>query len=142
MTTMRTFKYRMDLPPTANHMFISVGRRRVLSPHYRRYREYYGLQLPNAVGEPFDCLVGVTIWVHERAKKDGTANLRHRRDIDNYIKPTLDTLQAGRVFEDDCQVEQVHCLRRGPAANPYIRVVVAEYMADLLPESFEEGAIG
>lgn len=37
---------------------------------------------------------------------------RRRRDMDNTLKALQDSLQHGKVYEDDCQISVLHMFRR------------------------------
>jgi crossover junction endodeoxyribonuclease RusA len=51
---------------------------------------------------------------------------RRKRDLDNLLKVTLDALQAGRMFADDAQVDELSIARRAVVAGGSILVKIRE----------------
>jgi crossover junction endodeoxyribonuclease RusA len=59
---------------------------------------------------------------------------RRRRDLDNLLKPTLDALQHGGVYEDDSQIDLLLVRRREPdRPDGHVAVHVAPLPLDRCP---------
>lgn len=82
------------VPPTANHLFATVGKIRVRSKQYRAWREFAQWQLkaqfPKWTDKP------VCVEYEMRRPRAGA-------DIDNRAKPIGDAL-TGIVLKDDSQI--------------------------------------
>lgn len=50
-----------------------------------------------------------------------------RRDIDNCAKLILDSLQAARVYENDCQIKQLVMTMYDKSLNPGAQITIYEY---------------
>ena len=50
---------------------------------------------------------------------------RRRRDLDNLKKALLDALTHARVWQDDCQVDDLRVVRRAPIKNGHVIVHVS-----------------
>lgn len=118
----------LPFPPTTNNLFVTVGRRRVISKPYRLWRER------------------ATRWLHDQAPAilTGPVTLdivfgapdRRRRDLSNYQKGLEDLLVACGVIEDDSFIKR-GSQRWGPHPGAHLRLGVytlamqAEDMAGL-----------
>lgn len=47
------------------------------------------------------------------------------RDLDNYMKATLDSITKSGLWEDDSQIDQLH-IYRGEVANGSVRIEICE----------------
>jgi len=97
-------------PPTANHLTMTVGRRRVKT---KKHREY--------VAKVRACVF------EQKIKSFGSERLRisihafppdkRKRDIDNLFKAVLDGLSYACVFDDDSQIDRLsierHAVEKG-----------------------------
>lgn len=83
---------RVDLPPSVNNLFATVGRRRVKTKKYKTW-------LANAVAalvelrNPKEFPVGVVVHV--------VGKVNAARDLDNLLKPIADAMVAAGVLPDD-----------------------------------------
>lgn len=97
----------LPYPPSANRYWRSIGRGRVLiSEEGRRFHALVAaewLAHPKR-HPPLEGRVGVRIAWHVPD--------RRRRDIDNVLKPSLDSLKHAGVYVDDSQIDDLH-IRRG-----------------------------
>lgn len=82
----------LPIPPSANALFIAVGRRRVKSKPYTAWIAQAGLMLNLSGMKPVSAPVRVSIRV-------GRCN--RARDLDNAIKPTVDLLVRHGIIPDD-----------------------------------------
>ena len=99
--------FTFDFPPSVNTHWRTYRGRMILSERGRDYRAAVceTLSRYESADWPLTGRLGVYI-VLQRGD-------RRKYDIDNYVKPILDALQAGGVIEDDEQVDEIE-LRRGP----------------------------
>ena len=119
-------RIRLELPypPSANKMWRAVnvgGRvRNILSREGRAYR---ASAVPAVAAQVAGVakIAGDAIVFIEMLPPD-----RRRRDLDNIIKPVLDTLTKGGVWSDDYQVVEIHAVRSAPCAHGKIIVEVHE----------------
>ncbi len=96
-------------PPTTNHLFATVGRRRVKTSAYNAYlRKCQDWVLEYAIPRFTFAkqALSVTIICHAPTKRP--------YDIDNRAKATLDALQACGIIESDAWVNQLNMVRGSP----------------------------
>lgn len=101
-------------PPTINHIY-SRGKHGVyLKPHVKAYREicYWQLSAFNTktvisamATNVINARIKLTIKVYFPDKR--------RRDLDNILKATLDTLVYCKVIDDDSLIEELHVIKAG-----------------------------
>jgi len=90
----------LDIPPSVNHYWMTSGKRRYLSTEGRAWKELVSvcLRVPSI---PLDR------WIHFDSPLEMEVTFtfpdNHRRDIDNYLKGTLDAL-TGILYKDDSQI--------------------------------------
>lgn len=110
--------FTIPLPPTANHIWKSSGKRRFLSSEYRAFKGMVAL-----------------IVKRERVPRFGGKRMavavelcfpnRRRCDISNRVKALEDALTEAGVWDDDSQVDQLH-VRRGEIVKGGCAVVTLE----------------
>lgn len=115
--------FELDLPPSSNGRLIPTIRRGrpslVMAPAYRQWLDYAVRALTEGQPDDWEPFSGPVCCLVEVRFPD-----RHRRDIDNLLKPLNDALTQARVWEDDSLVS-VEVIRRGPVEKPGImRVAV------------------
>ena len=109
----------LPLPPTANHYWTPVIRKRravlTMSGEGRKYKAHAHLII--AAQQP--PMLSGEVWVR------GTIFFARRGcDVDNRIKPTLDSLK-GVVYADDVQIGRVGPFDRGlDPKNPRVELVI------------------
>jgi Holliday junction resolvase RusA-like endonuclease len=60
---------------------------------------------------------------------------KRTRDIDNTIKPLLDAMEHAGVYENDCQINQLHVVRKDPIKGGACAVVIT---ANTLPSGIAQ----
>ena len=98
---MTEWVFRLPVPPSLNNLFVNVpGVGRVKGKKYTAWisvaRQWLLTQKRPA--EPISYICGVDIQVPRSKRK---------ADIDNRIKPVLDTLRSSRILKDDSLVQRV-----------------------------------
>ena len=93
-------------PPSVNHAFATVGRRRVLSQKGRDYRDSVAKRVlmdrwQNAFGLHDEITVKIVAYPPDK----------RRRDLDNSMKAVLDALQTAGVYPDDSQIVSLSIIR-------------------------------
>ena len=93
----------------------------MLSKEARKYRtqaaQYCLLQ--NAAGLRLRERLDVTLEL--------TAPTKRACDVDNYQKPTLDSLTSAGVWLDDSQIDRLETIRRTPAKPGWVRVHIRPF---------------
>lgn len=96
-TPATSFFLRLPVPPSTNHLFATIGRRRVKSQKYKAWLTEAGWEV---VRRRPDRLLGRVNFSMEVPR-----NLR--RDLDNFLKAPLDLLVEHSLIEDDSKVERI-----------------------------------
>jgi len=104
----------LPYPPSINHYWRRIGSRTLISRSGRVFR-----------AEVFSILNG-----QRRPKMLGRLEVevdlyppdRRRRDVDNILKPLLDSLQHGGIYVDDSQIDELHIHRRECVPGGCVRV--------------------
>lgn len=110
-------------PPTANHLTMTVGKRRVKTKKHRDYCESVRYCVLAQRIKPFgDDRLNVTI---EAFPPD-----RRRRDIDNLFKAVLDGLGYAGVYDDDSQIDHLSITRLGIVRGGSVFVTVSKRDAE------------
>lgn len=107
----------LPYPPSANRYWRNYSGRTVVSAEAKAYKEQVAL-IANLsdLGSPLEGDVEITIHVYRPAK---------RRDLDNNLKVTIDSLQ-GILYENDSQICILHAYRHEDKNNPRVEVFVKE----------------
>lgn len=95
----------MPWPPTANTYWRRVGPKTLISQVGRKYRRTIK-QL--ALAERWPQFGKQRVWVYIGAWPPDN----RRRDLDNLLKATLDSLEHAGVFDDDGQIDMISIERR------------------------------
>lgn len=113
----RSVRLTLPWPPSANHYYRCYQSRAILSEEGREYRAAALAALADWKRPPIDrpCRVCITTFAPDN----------RRRDIDNRIKSTTDSLQHCGVVENDALFDDVRIIR-GPVCpeNPRVEVVI------------------
>lgn len=113
---MRT--YELPFPPSTNHFQGQRNGKRFLSAKTKLFRLQVSEEVSKSNLAPLAQALEVFIALYPPDKR--------KRDIDNYIKQTLDALQHAGVFEDDSQIYHLDIIRRQPIKGGKCKVVILE----------------
>jgi Holliday junction resolvase RusA-like endonuclease len=83
--------YAITPPPSVNNLYPTIRGRRVKSSQYRAWLSEAGWQLKAQQAKPIRGPVEISIIVPDN----------NRRDLDGYLKPTLDLLVSHGIIEGD-----------------------------------------
>ena len=121
------FKLELPWPPSMNSYWraIPMGKiaRNILSKAGRTYRERAMAAIIESGhhGKGLDGKVSLSLILSAPDKR--------RRDLDNFLKPVLDALTHGKVYEDDYQVDELRVVR-GPIVPKGIVMVELRPVVD------------
>ena len=114
----------LPFPPSVNHYYRRVGQRTLISREGRKYRRAIcgllalgggsGIRRPPAGGR-----IALAM--------DAFPPDRRRRDLDNLLKCTQDSLAHAGVFEDDHQIDLLAVARREPVKGGKIAIQIDEF---------------
>ena len=118
----------LPYPPSVNHYWRHVGPRTLISREGRTFRTNVCALLGG--GGPRRPPAGGRIAL----AMDAFPPDARRRDLDNLLKPTLDALQHGGIYEDDSQIDLL-IVRRCDTDRPrgHIEVSVSELPLERCP---------
>lgn len=105
-------KINLPYPPSSNRYWRSFRGRVVVSEEARAYKDAVGLLANVANLQPITGEVILSIHIRRPAK---------RRDIDNHLKVTIDSLQ-GYLYKNDSQIVELHAIMVDDKHNPGITV--------------------
>jgi crossover junction endodeoxyribonuclease RusA len=97
--------FTLPWPPSVNHYYAVVRGRKIMSAAGRSYRTAASMDL---------------FMQHVPAQRAGSRLAlrivafppdRRARDLDNLLKPLLDSLTAARIIEDDGMIDDLHIIR-------------------------------
>lgn len=113
----------LPYPPSANRYYRHVGPRVLISKAGREYRRAIcGLLAPGSGGirkPPFGGRIALAM--------DAFPPDRRRRDLDNLLKCTQDSLAHAGVFEDDSQIDLLVVARRELVKGGKIAIRIDEF---------------
>jgi len=117
-------KLTLPFPPSVNHYYRRGGPRTLISREGREYRtKVCGLLTPadgNGIRKPPS---GGRIAL----AMDAFPPDRRRRDLDNLLKCTQDSLAHAGVFEDDGQIDLLIVARRKPVPRGQVVIRIDEF---------------
>ena len=105
------FETELPWPPSANRYYRSIvinkAPRVLISREGRTWRQLVALKLArHKEGPLFKERLAVEIIAYPPD--------RRRRDLDNLLKPLVDSLEHARLFENDWQIDDLHIRREAP----------------------------
>lgn len=92
-----SFFLRLPVPPSTNHLYATIGRKRVRSQKYKAWLSEAGWEI---VRRRPNRLIG-------RVNFSMAVPRNLRRDLDNFLKAPLDLLVEHSLIEDDSKVERI-----------------------------------
>ena len=98
-------EFEIPWPPSVNRYYRHVGPRVLISREGRKYR----MMTVSRLGGRFPKLTGPLRLSAEFYPPDA-----RRRDLDNLLKCTQDSLQAAGLFEDDSQIKSLRLDMKEP----------------------------
>jgi crossover junction endodeoxyribonuclease RusA len=122
LTTLQTplkFTVTLPWPPSANTYWRRNGSRYFINPKGVLFRELVVYKLA-AYRNYFSDHHRVSIEIKAYPPD------RRRRDLDNLLKVTADSLQHAGIFKDDSQIDKI-LIERQPLLNGEIVLTVSEY---------------
>ena len=105
---------RLPLPPSTNNLYISVGKKRIVSPKYRAWREEAGEML--IAQKPRSVLGDYDLWLYVEWPD------KRKRDLDNAIKAVSDLLVSHQLVEDDSRCQALPIYRSIQGRECTVRV--------------------
>jgi crossover junction endodeoxyribonuclease RusA len=117
----------LPYPPSVNHYWGVSGKQRFLGKKGKEFRQAVAeacldLEVKTMEG---NVSVFVALWPPDK----------RTRDIDNTIKPLLDAMEHAGVYENDCQINQLHVVRKDPIKGGACAVVIT---ANTLPSGIAQ----
>ena len=107
---------QLPFPPSVNHYWRNFRGRTIVSKAGRDYRADVCATLAGGGKPPFIGRIALAM--------DAFPPDRRRRDLDNILKASLDSLTCARIFEDDSQVDILLVRRRQPDAPGHLHIVI------------------
>ena len=103
-------------PPSVNHYWQHTKTHVYISARGRAYRAEVLLNVSNKGRFSGDARLQVYITAHPPD--------RRRRDIDNLLKCTLDSLEHARVFNNDSQVDKLYIERASVIKGGQLEITI------------------
>lgn len=121
-------KFIFPFPPSVNALYSQGPKhgQKFLSKKGKEYKQRL-LKLYANDDEPLKGPLRVRIELFPPDKRD--------RDLDNYIKPTLDGLTYLNIIEDDRQITTLVAMKHGPSINYKLGCVLIKLKSDPLCSS-------
>ena len=116
----------LPYPISTNKMWRNFRGRMVLSAEGNAYKVTVAWLAKTHKVKVLDGDVAITVILHPRRKKDGTAS-KSRLDIDNVLKCALDSLN-GIAYIDDKQVVMLHATIGEPVPDGGLSVLVEKHI--------------
>ena len=126
---METVDLLLPYPPSVNQywkhrMIKPKGREPIVSVYVSRegvaYQQAVFASVLKQIGKPKTITKRIHVVVHAQPPT------RHRRDLDNILKATLDSLTKAKVWEDDEQIDRLEVVRCSVKQPGGVRVVINE----------------
>ena len=96
---------RLTFPPSANRMYRNIGpKRTIMSKVYRDWKAFNTGSINIKKGFTHPSAVSIELALTPPDKR--------KRDLDNYIKPVLDALEASGALENDNMVKRLNVFWR------------------------------
>lgn len=95
----------LPYPVSTNRYWRNFNGRMVISPEGKAYKHSAGFIAKAAGYKPVDGNIEITIILHPRKNKDGSAS-KSRVDLDNALKVFCDSMN-GVAYHDDSQIVRI-----------------------------------
>lgn len=103
---MDILRFELPYPPSVNHYCLRTSSGVITGERGKKYRRDAGILLGKHRNHfPEDTRLTVTINVFTPDKR--------KRDIDNLLKCTLDSIEHAGVYKNDNQIDMLTVIRRG-----------------------------
>lgn len=112
---------KMPVPISANQRLIRTrGRQLTNSKVYREWfnKAYWQIKTQTHDFETIEGRVGVSITVHFKDHR--------RRDLDNILKGFQDVCTKSQIWNDDCQIDNLHVVRGEVIKGGYLEARIWE----------------
>lgn len=110
---------QLPWPPTVNHYYTVARNRKILSTEGRAYKKY-ACDCMMVQGVPKLTCDKAPFGLHILARPPD----RRRRDLDNILKPLLDSLVDYGAIPDDWMVDDIRIQRMAPCKDGQIEVQI------------------
>ncbi len=109
---------QLPFPPSVNHYWRNFRGRTIISKAGRDYREQVVATLAGSAGgkPPFIGRVALCM--------DAFPPDRRRRDLDNILKASLDSLTHAQIYTDDESIDVLLVRRKPPDSPGHLHVVI------------------
>ena len=115
---MERVNLELPYPPTVNHYYTIARGRKILSKRGRLFKEDSAYLLSPHKKKILSGRLFVEVIAYPPDKR--------KRDLDNILKPILDVLGSGLIFEDDSQVDEL-TIKRSVVKKPgLVKVKISE----------------
>lgn len=118
----------LPFAPSVNHYWRHVGHRVLISERGRDYRE----RVAEAVLEQRDWPNTLPLLGRLNVVINFHPPTRQRRDLDNFLKAILDSMQSACVYRDDWQIDRLEIIRREVRKPGRLIVTLEEIVTDCL----------
>lgn len=95
------FQFFIPVPPSVNHLFATVGKRRIKSKKYKAWLSVAGWKIKEQSPHHIPGDVEINMLIHRPSD---------RCDLDNRLKATLDLIVSMGLIEDDTRVFGIHAI--------------------------------
>jgi crossover junction endodeoxyribonuclease RusA len=103
-----------DIPPSVNHYWLTKGKRRFISKRGKEWKHnVFLIANKKANKKYFNDTIEMDVEISIPDKR--------RRDIDNFSKAILDSLQ-GICYQDDCQIHRLILTKNFGKAKTVIKI--------------------
>lgn len=115
---MNDYQFELPFPPSVNGYWRAFRGRQIISKAGRQYRKRLIEEVSELglLNESIDCRLSVYISMYPPCKR--------KRDVDNYLKATLDALTHAGFWVDDEQIDRLCISRKEKAKGGKLSITV------------------
>lgn len=114
----RSITLNIPFPPSSNRYWRNFNGRMIISKDARVYKAEIRKIFIQLKCKKLENRLSVTITAYPPDKR--------RRDLDNLLKVSLDSLQYAGFFVDDSQIDELYIERGQPIAPGYLNITIEE----------------